>query len=110
MSVRRGDADWVASAWADPATRVLVLDNARALVRFGEKGAELVLVAPSQAPDGLNFLLGADDDGVAYFGVLGPPGCLEALEQQVTAEEAAAGEEPGEPSPSSRRWPSRPPG
>ncbi len=99
MSVRRGDADWVAAAWADPATRVLVLDNARALVRFGEKGAELVLVAPGQAPDGLNFLLGTDDDGVAYFGVLGPPGCLEVLEQQLTAEEeTAAGAEPGEQS------------
>ena len=96
MSVRRGDAEWVAAAWADPVTRVLVLDNARALVRFGEKGAELVLVAPAQAPDGLEFLLGTGDDGVAYFGVLGPPGCLDALEQQVTAEETAAGEEPGE--------------
>ena len=96
MSVRRGDTEWVAAAWADPATRVLVLDNARALVRFGEKGAELVLVGPGQAPDGLNFLLGVDDDDVAYFGVLGPPGCLEVLEQQLTAEETAAGREPGD--------------
>src|SRR2546430_12461209 len=36
MSARRGDTDWLAAAWADPRTRVLVLDNARALVRFGE--------------------------------------------------------------------------
>jgi NAD+ diphosphatase len=89
MSLRRGDAEWVAAAWADPASRVLVLDNARALVRFGDEGAELVFVAPQDAPDGLNFLLGMDRDGVAYFGVLGPAGCLEELEPKVAGDEAA---------------------
>jgi NAD+ diphosphatase len=79
VSARRADTDWLAAAWADPATRVLVLENARALVRFGDKEAELVLVPPADAPEGLRFLLGVDDAEVAYFGVMGPPGFLESL-------------------------------
>ena len=79
VSARRADTDWLAATWADPATRVLVLENARALVRFGDQEAELVLVPPAQAPEGLRFLLGVDDAEVAYFGVMGPSGCLESL-------------------------------
>jgi len=74
VSVRRGDPEWVATAWADPRTRVLVLDTSgQALVQFGDKAAELVLVPPSEAPDGLSFLLGVDGDGVTYFGLLERP-------------------------------------
>ncbi len=93
VSARRGDIDWLAAAWADPGTRVLVLDNASALVRFGNKEAELILVPPAEAPDGLRFLLGVDDAGVAYFGVMGPPGCLESLIKDV---EAPAEDSPAE--------------
>ncbi len=89
VSIRRGDSEWLAAAWADPGTGVLVLDNDRALVRFGDKEAELVLVPPARAPEGLRFLLGVDDAGVAYFGVMGPPGCLEPL--LTDAGEPAAG-------------------
>jgi NAD+ diphosphatase len=77
-SARREDTEWLAAAWADERTRVLVLDGAQALVSFGEGAAELVLVAPQQAPDGVRFLLGVDGDGVAYFGVTGPKGGLKA--------------------------------
>jgi NADH pyrophosphatase NudC (nudix superfamily) len=87
VSARRGDTDWLAAAWADPGTRVLVLDNARALVRFGDKEAELILVPPAEAPEGLRFLLGVDDARVAYFGVMGPPGCLESLTEDAEAPE-----------------------
>ena len=74
VSVRRGDPEWVAAAWADPRTRVVVLDTTgQALVRFGDNQAELVLVPPGNAPDGLSFLLGVDDGGVTYFGVLERP-------------------------------------
>jgi NAD+ diphosphatase len=76
-SARRGDAEWLAAAWADEATRVLVLDDAQALVRFGD-GAALVFVPPAQAPAGLRFLLGVDKAGVAYFAVAGPAGGLGA--------------------------------
>ncbi len=83
VSARRGDTDWLAAAWADPQTRILVLDNARALVRFGDKEAELILVPPAEAPEGLRFLLGVDDAEAAYFGVMGRPGCLESLEARI---------------------------
>jgi NAD+ diphosphatase len=86
VSARRADTDWLAAAWADPATRVLILENARALVRFGDQEAELVLVPPAEAPEGLRFLLGVDDAEVPYFGVMGPPGSLASL----TATETAA--------------------
>ena len=89
VSARRGDTEWLAAAWADPGTRVLVLDSADALVRFGDKEAELVLVPPAAAPEGLRFLLGVDDAGVAYFGVMGPAGFLGSL--VTDAEEPAAG-------------------
>ena len=100
VSARRGDTDWLAAAWADPRTRVLVLESARALVRFADKEAELILVSPAQAPEGLRFLLGVDDAEVAYFGVMGPPGCLESLmrDEEAPGREGAE-QEPGEQEP-----------
>ena len=77
-SARRDDQEWLAAAWADERTRVLVLDGAQALVRFGEGSADLVLVPPRQAPEGVRFLLGVDGAGVAYFAVAGPKGGLKA--------------------------------
>jgi len=72
---RRTDIEWVEQAWADPKTRVLVVRDARALVRTGGDHAEhipeLVLGAPSDAPEGTRFLLGIDSDDVVYFGVSG---------------------------------------
>jgi NAD+ diphosphatase len=69
---RRGDADWLAAAWADPGTRVLVVHDGQALVSSGDGPAQLVFVPPAQAPEGVRFLLGTDADGVVYFGVAGP--------------------------------------
>ena len=77
-SARREDPDWIAAAWADSRSRVLVLDEGQALVRFGDGAAELVLVPPVQAPEGLKFLLGVDTGGTAYFGLAGPAGGLGA--------------------------------
>jgi NAD+ diphosphatase len=70
---RRADAAWVAAAWADPRTRVLVVSDSRALVRPGDSGLELVFLSPDEAPAGTRFLLGVDD-GIAYFGVNGELG------------------------------------
>ena len=72
-AVRRGDDGWLAAAWADERTRVLVVTGGKAPVRFGRDGAELVLVAPAQAPDGIRLLLGVDESGTAYFAVVAPP-------------------------------------
>jgi NAD+ diphosphatase len=55
-----------------------VLDHGQALVNFTSGGTELELVPPGQAPEGIRFMLGVDDAGVAYFGVDGPPGGLGA--------------------------------
>jgi NAD+ diphosphatase len=66
---RRTDTAWVAAAWADPRSRVLVVNDSRALVRTDGDQLELVFVSPAAAPDGTRFLLGVDGDEVAYFGV-----------------------------------------
>jgi NAD+ diphosphatase len=73
-TVRRGDAEWLAAAWADPRTRVLVVEDGQALVRFAgdDTKAELAFVPALRAPDGVRFLLGVDADGVVYFGVAAP--------------------------------------
>ena len=75
-TVRRDDTECLAAAWADPGTRVLVIENGRALVRSGPGSEELVLVPPAHAPEGIRFLLGVSADGTVYFGVAGalPPG------------------------------------
>ncbi|MUL39860.1 NAD(+) diphosphatase [Streptomonospora sp. PA3] len=82
---RRGDQAWLEKAWADPDTRVVVLQDAdpaaegwrarldrrsRALVAADDSGPRLVFSPPAQAPEGERFLLGVDDSGRAYFGVL----------------------------------------
>jgi NAD+ diphosphatase len=68
----RNDLAWLERAWADPATRVLVVEQGRALAEIGDDGARLGFVPPALAPAGLRFLLGTDGDGTAYFGVAGP--------------------------------------
>ena len=68
----RADADWLKAAWADPATRVVAVQQGQALCELTEERAELVFLASAQAPDGVRFLLGVDFDGLAYFGVAGP--------------------------------------
>ncbi|MFD0774671.1 NAD(+) diphosphatase [Streptomonospora algeriensis] len=82
---RRGDEEWLEKAWADPRTRVLVLqdgdpdteDHRRRMARrsyarvtAGEEGPRLVFSSPAQAPEGERYLLGVDDSGRAYFAVL----------------------------------------
>jgi NAD+ diphosphatase len=68
---RRNDAAWVEAAWADPQTRVLVVNDSQALVQSDGDRLELVFVTPDEAPEGTRFLLGADDEDVVYFGVSG---------------------------------------
>lgn len=64
----RTDADALAAAWDEPATRVVVVHRGRSLVT--EDG--LVLVPASDAPEGERYLLGRRPDGSALFAVATP--------------------------------------
>ncbi|MGH3341498.1 MAG: NAD(+) diphosphatase [Carbonactinosporaceae bacterium] len=68
---RRFDAAWLARAWGDPRTRVLVVHEAAVLV--DDAGAP-VFASPRDVPGGERYLLGVDGE-VAYFAVvaLEPP-------------------------------------
>ncbi len=57
-ATRRLDQDWLASAWLDPRTRVMVVSGARAAVR----GEDLDLVPPADAPAGERYFLGTAGD------------------------------------------------
>lgn len=62
---RRWDETWVAQAWADPRSRVLVVNRGRALLDAADR---LVLCSPARAPEGETYLLGIEA-GQAYFAV-----------------------------------------
>jgi NAD+ diphosphatase len=70
-TVRRNDTAWLAEAWADPRSRLLVVRDSQALVQSVDGQLELVFVSPADAPEGTRFLLGIDSAGVAYFGISG---------------------------------------
>ena len=63
--LQRNDEDWLAHAWADPGTRVLVV----AAARLREREGRALWVSPAEAPDGLRVLLG-ETGGIAHFAVL----------------------------------------
>ena len=67
----RADTNWLDSAWATDGTRVLSVQGGRALCEIGDGQARLGFTTAADAPPGVRFLLGVDDDGVAYFGVAG---------------------------------------
>ncbi|HEX2316362.1 MAG TPA: NAD(+) diphosphatase [Thermomonospora sp.] len=69
---RRSDDAWVAARWADPATRVLVVERGQALARTAGGRPSLLLISPQEAPEGDRYLLGLGEDDVAYFAVSGP--------------------------------------
>jgi NAD+ diphosphatase len=70
---RRTDAEWIEAAWADPATRVVIVHASQALARTADGHPELVFVPAAAAPEGTRFFLGVDDDEIAYFGVSAAP-------------------------------------
>ncbi len=61
---RRKDDAWLATAWADPSTRVLRVADGRTLVEDGR----IVTTAPFET-DRERYFLGLDGDGVAWFAV-----------------------------------------
>ena len=62
---RRADAAWFDSLWSDDTTRVLLVGDGTVPV----DGGSLRFVPPADAPGGDRFLLGLDDDGVAFVAV-----------------------------------------
>ncbi len=64
---RRTEQAWLAAAWSDPASQVLVVEDGRALV----SDARLVLTPTAVAPVGERFFLGTEG-GTAYWAVSGP--------------------------------------
>lgn len=70
-SALRADSAWLERAWADPATRVLVIDDGQTLVRRDGDDVHAVLFTTAEAPAGERYLLGVED-GVAYFAVAAP--------------------------------------
>ena len=66
---RRSDPAWLAAAWAAPATRVVLLRDGAAAVTGDPPRLDLD-GRPHGPADG-RFLLGVDDEGVAYFAVDG---------------------------------------
>ena len=85
----RADADWLKTAWSDPATRVIVVEHGQALCEVTDQHAELAFVEPGQAPDGVRFLLGVEAGGLAYFGVAAPlPGQAGPAERPAYLREA----------------------
>lgn len=79
MSARRRDDDWIASLWSDPRTRVVAVEGGKVLVSH-EPTPRLVFLPPDRAPEGERYLLGLDEDGIAYFAVSGPLPAVEAAE------------------------------
>lgn len=68
----RTDAGWLGAAWADPRTRVIVVERGQTLCELDGDQARLVFTVPAEAPEGVQFLLGVDHDGIACFGVAAP--------------------------------------
>ncbi|MEO5876437.1 MAG: NAD(+) diphosphatase [Streptosporangiaceae bacterium] len=66
VAERRRDDDWVDAAWAD--SRVVVVDQGRVQVKVADT-LELVFLDAKNAPDGPRYLLGLDEDEIAYFAV-----------------------------------------
>jgi NAD+ diphosphatase len=65
---RRTDDDWLETAWADDASRVLVVSADGVAVHGAAGDADLYVTGPSAAPPGERILLGVEDD-TAWFAV-----------------------------------------
>ncbi|MEZ5115097.1 MAG: NAD(+) diphosphatase [Candidatus Nanopelagicales bacterium] len=91
----RADEAALDAAWADPATRVLLVDDGNAPVVDDGSGVRLVLVDPGRVPRRASVehtFLGRDHDGVHYFvarpegAMLAPPGAAWASLRDVGAD------------------------
>ncbi|WP_084957640.1 NAD(+) diphosphatase [Thermoactinospora rubra] len=67
----RADADALERAWADPATRVLLVSEGQTLVSRAGGQVTAVLYGTAEAPPGERYFLGVES-GVSYFAVAAP--------------------------------------
>ncbi|MDF5755527.1 NAD(+) diphosphatase [Spongiactinospora sp. TRM90649] len=87
----RNDAKWLARAWDDQATRVMVIEQGRTLVRRTGDDTAIVYHAPTELPQGERYLLGVDSEGIAYFAFAGPlPGVPVAMENHANRRQVRA--------------------
>lgn len=82
----RTDEEWLERAWAAEKTRVVVVHEGSTPIRRFTDGAALVLTSPHEVPPvdrEARYLLGVDEDGVAYFAVRSPlpPGDVAGLRE-----------------------------
>ncbi len=77
LSERRGDSEFLASAWADERTRVVVIRDME--LATADDGRRLATVFPAEAPAGQRMLLGAAE-GVVYFLVIEDAGSRSAVQ------------------------------
>jgi NAD+ diphosphatase len=80
----RTDEEWLAQAWSDPETRVVVVADGRALVDSSGDRPRLAPLSPEAAPAGERYLLGVDGLGVAYFAVAAEDGTVGGPAPHVT--------------------------
>nr|WP_225878328.1 NAD(+) diphosphatase [Spongiactinospora rosea] len=71
-ALQRDDTEWLDRAWNDPATRVLIIEEGRTLVRRTGDETEIVYFSPDETPPGPRYLLGVDSRQIAYFAVSAP--------------------------------------
>lgn len=96
VALHRTDEAWLDQAWADPDTRVLLLDGGRLLVDEDAPDPTITWVTPDRAPAGTRILLGvAGDRDAVRFAVLVDevpagmrPEILRAFVQTLDADEA----------------------
>jgi len=65
LAERRGDTSFLAEAWSNQTTRVVVIHGDRLPTRGAQGG--LAYVAPDQAPPGERYLLGHDGAGIVFL-------------------------------------------
>lgn len=81
LAEKRDDDAWLAGAWADETTRVVLVSDGQVSVSTDHQ--RLATVPASSTPNGERYLLGRDADGVVWFAVH-PDVALDALTPPVS--------------------------
>ncbi len=68
IALHRTDDAWLEEVWADPGTRVLLIDGGQVLVPEDESSPRISWLTPADAVPGQRILLG-ERDGVVHFAV-----------------------------------------